>query len=834
MVNFQLKNTELYKALLLEKVLLLGWARALRNFFALLFPLFFLLFFLREEIPLEVNYLGFGLFSFSLFLLFLEVDLFFRNYLKKPKLLFSIEEAEKDLHSINLAEFLDFESAKIIEKAQQIGKVDSYIILLAILKYSSKMDFVFYRALIDKQRIVQELEKAVPHEEKTTKEEYEESFFKIIEEAFFVAKKRGNKRITPEDIFVALGEHNSFLQGVFYEEELKKDDLINLTSWQLKMREKENPLVYRNLVKKGKLGIEWASGHTPLLDRFSVDWTKKMKFANFPETIGHQEEASSLERVLSRDEINSPLLVGEPGSGRRSIIQGVIRKSFLGESLPQVNFKRFLELNMSSLLSQTEGMEKTEAVLEKVFSEAANAGNVILFINDFHNFVEGGQRPGVVDISGIIEPYLHLPSFRIIGITSYDGFHKKIEKSLAVSSCMEKVEVREVSKEDTLRLLKRKTLFFEKKYRKLVSFAALKKIIYLADRYIQDTPFPEKAVDLLEESIVHINQTKEDILLPHHVEKIVSERVEVPVGRVGEKEKEVLLNMEKLLHERMVNQEQAVKATSLALRRSRAEVDTRKALIGSFLFLGPTGVGKTEMAKAIAAVYFGSAKRINRIDMSEFQTSEDVSRLIGSSREEGIITLRVREDPFSLILLDEIEKAHPDILNLFLQVLDEGHLTDGNGRKVDFKNSMLIATSNAGSQTILNAIEKDEDWGEVKKKILRRLFRDSVFRPEFVNRFDEVVLFKPLSKEDLFNVAELQLRKLAKSLKEQEMNFIVTDDLKRKIVEMSYDPVFGAREMQRTIQNTIGDVLSSAILKEKIKKGESFSIDPEEFTIKKE
>jgi ATP-dependent Clp protease ATP-binding subunit ClpA len=365
----------------------------------------------------------------------------------------------------------------------------------------------------------------------------------------------------------------------------------------------------------------------------------------------------------------------------------------------------------------------------------------------------------------------------------------------------------------------------------LISFSAIKKTIELSKKYIKSAPFPEKALDILEETAVHVNQQKERILLPSHVEKIVSERTEIPVGEIDEKEKEVLLNMENLIHERMVNQEDAVRAVSYALRRSRADVDTRKGLIGSFLFLGPTGVGKTEMARAIADIYFGNEKKVNRIDMSEFQSVSDVSRLIGSSNSEGILTSGVREDPFSLVLLDEIEKAHPDILNLFLQVLDEGHITDGMGRKVDFQNAMLIATSNAGYQIILDAVEKKENWEEVKKKMLKSLFNQGTFRPEFVNRFDEVVLFRPLSKKDLIIIAGFQLQKLVKNLEAKEMNFVVTESLKEKIVEISYDPVFGAREMQRAIQNNIGDVLSSVILREELKKGDSFSFNEEDFSI---
>jgi len=831
MVNFQLKKTAIYRALLLDKIIFFKRAEIFSKLF-LIISLIFIFLFLTKDLFLEDrNFLSFSAFSFSLFLFFSQIELFFENYLKKTKNLMSLEEAIKSIEKINIADFLDFESAKIVEKADKRGGVDSFLLLYFLLKESKNMDFIFYRILIDKKQASQDLENIFDKRGRVKGEDYSECFLKTMADALYTAKERGGEKITNEDIFVSLGEHNDYLREILYRAGLRRNDVLDLARWQLQAKENENPLLYKNLIKRGRLGIEWASGHTPFLDNFALDWTKAMKFSGFPETVGHKKEAESLERILSRNEMNSVILVGEPGSGRKSIIQKVIKKSFLGESIEEVNHRRFLEVDLSSLLAYADGIEETERMLDEIFREATRAGNIILIINDFHNFVGGEKRPGVIDISGVISPYLHLPDFRVIGITSYLGFQQNIEANPSILSLLEKIEVKEATEEDTLLLLQRKSLFLERKYKMLISFSALKKTISLSARYIKNTPFPEKALDVLEEAAVHVNQKKEQILLPQHIEKIVTERTEIPVGEIDTNEKEVLLNMEQLIHERMVNQETAVKAVSYALRRSRADVDTRKGLIGSFLFLGPTGVGKTEMARAIADVYFGNEKKVNRVDMSEFQNVSDVSRLIGSSSSEGILTSGVREDPFSLVLLDEIEKAHPDILNLFLQVLDEGHITDGMGRKVDFQNAMLIATSNAGYQIILDAVEKKEDWGEVKKRILKSLFSQGIFRPEFINRFDEVVLFKPLSKEDLVSIAGFQLEKLVKNLENKEINFMITEELKKKIVEISYDPVFGAREMQRAIQNNIGDVLSSAILREELKKGDSFSINEEDFSI---
>ncbi len=829
MAIFDLKETAIYRSLVLNKIIFIRRADVFSKIFLLASVVLFL-FFLAG---VEGRFLGWSTLLFVFFLLFAEIEMFFKDYLQKPKLLINISEAAENIESINIAEYFDFRSAEIIEKTEEIGGVDSYLLLFFLLKEAKEMDFVFHRILIDKEQSVRELENMFRERGRVSESGYSECFSKTIIDAFNIARERGNERVMNEDIFVALSEHNEYLQNNLYQKGLQKKDVFELTSWQIRTKKQEDPWLYKNLIKRGRIGIEWASGYTPFLEDFSIDWTSAMKFAGFPETVGHKREAESLERVLSRSEINSAVLVGEPGAGRKSIIQKIIKRSFLGEGLPEINHRRFLELDLLAVATRAQGIEETEKILDEIFREAANAGNIILVINDFHNFIGGEQKPGVIDISGVLSSYLHIPQFRVIGVTSYLGFRQKIEQSSSVLSLLEKIEVKEATEDDTLLLLEREAVFLERKYRKLITFSAIKKTISLSARYIQNAPFPEKAMDILEETVVHVNQKRKDVVLASDVERIVSERTEIPVGEADAKEKDVLLNMEDLLHERLVNQNEAVKAVSLALRRSRADVDTRKSLIGSFLFLGPTGVGKTEMAKAIASIYFGAEKKVNRIDMSEFQSISDISRLIGSSTEDGVLASGVRDDPFSLILLDEIEKAHPDILNLFLQVLDEGHLTDGKGRKVDFQNSMLIATSNAGYQTILQAVEEKEDFAETKKKILKKLFRDSVFRPEFVNRFDEVVLFEPLSKEDLLLVAQLELDKMAKSLAKKDMEFNITEELKKKIVEISYDPVFGAREMQRAIQNNIGDSLSSAILKGDLNRGDSFTINAEDFTLQK-
>jgi ATP-dependent Clp protease ATP-binding subunit ClpC len=476
--------------------------------------------------------------------------------------------------------------------------------------------------------------------------------------------------------------------------------------------------------------------------------------------------------------------------------------------------------------------EDVEATLDTIFQEVVSAGNIILIINEFHNFIGVKPGPGMIDISGVISSYLHLPQFQVVAITSYTGLHTNIEQNTSILNLLEKVEVVEVSEKETTLILENFSLQLESKYKIFVSYQALREIVSLSKRYLTNLPFPKKALDLLDEVMIHTKKTvKDKVVMPSHVAAIVSQKTQVPVGEVDIKEKEKLLDLENLIHQRIINQEEAVREVSTALRRARAEVQVKSAPMGTFLFLGPTGVGKTETAKALSHIYFGSENKMIRLDMSEFQSVEDISRLIGSSKEKGLLTTAVREDPFSLVLLDELEKAHPNVLNLFLQVLDEGFLTDGLGRKINFKNTIIIATSNAGYQLILQALKDQTDWLQLKQKMLDYLFKAGTFRPEFINRFDATVVFKPLSKENLLDISSLILGKIKKGLKQKGIEFEITDSLKEKVVELSYNPAFGAREMKRVVQDKIENELASALLSNKLKRGNKVKINPESFSL---
>ncbi|MBI1985056.1 MAG: ATP-dependent Clp protease ATP-binding subunit [Candidatus Wildermuthbacteria bacterium] len=772
--------------------------------------------------------LGYSLLSFSGFSALFVLELFFAK----------LKDAKPAPSSRNLADFLTFETARAVKESLRLAKKkhvkepNSAMLLYSLLRKSSDLDFVFARLLMDKRGIARELKKILDQE--TIRDS---GFLEILSSALQFAKSNGSSSIQEGDLLAALSERDPFFKDACFRSQISAKDVQNVGLWliflQGEIQERKKFWLPKNLRKRGTLAKNWTAGYTATLDAFSYDLTQIAKQSGFPRIVGHKKEVESAERVLAGSQNNNVLLVGEPGSGSTSIVLEIAARCLLGESLPEINYKRVLQLDLSSVLARVSDFRMREETLSKIFSEVVNAGNVILVINELHNFVrsEAQDKPGTLDITGILSPFLRGLEFPIVALTTFSGLHRSIEQNLALASLFEKVEVAEISEEEAMLLLERRVPGYEKKYKRFIPYQALKSVLSFSQRYIQAIPLPKKALDLLEESMTYLTQSKEKVLLPSHVAKVVEEKTQIPVGEVEVREKEILLNMEDLIHARIVDQEEAVREVSSALRRARTQVASRSGPMGGFLFLGPTGVGKTETAKALAAVYFGSESRMIRLDMSEFQNLQDIERLLGSPEQDGLLTTPVQENPFSLILLDEIEKAHPKILNLFLQVLDEGNITDGIGRKVSFQHSIIIATSNAGYQLILQAIKDHADFAELKETMRDYLFKEGIFKPELLNRFDSVVIFKPLEKEHLVMIAQLMLSKLKKGLKEKGIEFQITEELKEKMAELGYDPIFGARPMKRAIQDHVENLFATALLKGEVKAGDKVEIT-KDFQIK--
>lgn len=735
----------------------------------------------------------------------------------------------------NLAGLLSYEAYKAAVLAERLAKrkkllhSSSAMLFLGLLNAYPELRFVLMRALIDPSSILDALEKNA---------DMQDDFLQTLQAALQGAHKRGKEFATKADLLVACFAQNALLSGMLSRMSLGIKDISHLALWQEnieeEMRNHGKFWLPQNLRKRGTLARSWSAGYTVTLDKFGVDLGEVARTIGFSRAVGHAKEQLAIHRVLSRTHLNNVLLVGEPGSGRRSIVMDLASRVVTGEVAPELAYKRVVELNLVGLSSALQGKEEFELVLDTICREAAAAGDTILFLDEFHNFVgrDAAARAGAIDVTGILSPYLASSRFQMIASTTYGGLHQYIEQNSSLLSLFEKVEVGELSEEDSLKVLEMALPMLEKKSKRFISYPALRDAVSLSVKYIQGVPLPEKALRLLDEAMAYLSQTKERILLPGHIAKVLREKTQIPIGDLESGEKQKLLNLEDLLHKRIIDQEEAIAEVSSALRRARTEIGSRKGPMGSFLFLGPTGVGKTETAKALAALYFGSESGMVRLDMSEFQNLKDIDRLLGSVQEDGLLCTPVRENPFSLVLLDEFEKGHPNILNLFLQILDDGHVTDGSGRKVSFQHAIIIATSNAEYQLILDAIKEKKDFAQLKGEMIAKFFQDGTFRPELINRFDAVVLFKPLEREHLIAIAELMLSQVRENLEAKGIELVITDALKTAVAELGYDPTFGARNMRRVIQEKVENALATAFLKDSIKRGDTIEIDPASFAVR--
>ncbi len=849
---FDFKNTNILRAVKRSKFPLFKFAKFFKNLFLTLFLLSLLLvgFSLLNFTSAQLTGKMLILF-FSLYLIFWNVNLFVEQKIKKPEIIGNIIDAVANPNNYNLAEFFDFDATCIILNAISFCKkkkiaINSTALFYSAIKLDKDINLICLRLglnpkklIIDIKNYLEKMPKKVAGDadNSSVQSELALGWQKIIEIALKSSADRGHSFIAEKDILVALAKEDEFFKKTLIEFDLKPEDVGNLTLWldSAENSEQENKKfwTYENLLRQGSLGKDFSTGYTITLDKYSIDWRKIVSGWRFREIIGHKKEIEQLEVILAKTSMANALIVGEAGAGRKSIMQALAQKCYLGDSLPELNNKRVVELDVVLLVAQIPDFEKLELALDQIFSEVISSGNVILVIDNLENFVgQKMQKAGAVDVSGILSKYLPLPNFQFIGITSYDGLHKNIEESSSFINLFQKVEVSEVTEVETINILQSAALDLEYTHKVLVLYPSIREIVNLTARYMPSLPFPKKALDVLDEAVIYIQKLKEKILLPHHIAEVVSKRTDIPMGKMEVKEKEVLLNLENLIHERIVNQAEAVTEISTAMRRARMGIASKTRPMGSFLFLGPTGVGKTETAKALAQIYFGSEKKMITLDMSEFQEVSDIPRLLGATSPvemQGLLTTPVREAPFSLVLLDEIEKAHPNILNLFLQILDEGHVTDGQGRKVVFTSTIIICTSNAGAAMIFKQVEAGQ--AVEKDNLLDSLFEKNIFRPEFINRFDSAVIFHPLTKDNLIKIAQLSLSGLKKSLKEKDIDFEITELLKEKIVDLSYKPEYGAREMRRVVQDKVENAVAEALLSDKIKKGDKIEINSETFEI---
>lgn len=628
------------------------------------------------------------------------------------------------------------------------------------------------------------------------------------------------------DLSEALAKTYKPFKYLLDQNKLKSDDVYNTAVWYETLQETaELPLIFDlNRIKSlPGIGTQWAYGYTVEFDKYSSDLTQKT--VPFPILTGREKELSELQRILLKTEGNNALIVGEPGVARHRMVETFAHRILIGQAPKSLSHKRVLLLNMHQLVSSEPSILEAKGLASKILDEAAASGNIITVIDDIDEFLSSGE--GKIDLTDIFTK-LAESSIGVIGITTPGAYHKYIETNPSLSPLFETITIESPTMEVLLRELEISIVpVLENKYRITITYPAIKKTIENADRFISSTPFPAKAIELIDQAAVFLTTKKaRNILFPQDIDDFLSEKYRISIGVLQAEEKNKLLHLEELLHQRVINQETAIHAISSSLRRSRLEVSSANKPIGSFLFLGPTGVGKTETAKALSAVYYGSEDSCLRFDMSQYQEEEGLERLIGSIKlgTPGELTGKISDHPFSLLLLDEFEKADKEIYNLFLTLLDEGYVTNSIGKKVNAKNTIIIATSNAGGEFIREQLQQGLQGDALQKALLEYVQREKIFSPELLNRFDSVVVFSPLSEGQLKEVARLQLAELNKRLAGKDISVAVTAELIKKLAALGFDPQWGARAMKRVIAEKIEDQVAQKLLSGNVKKGEEITI----------
>lgn len=590
---------------------------------------------------------------------------------------------------------------------------------------------------------------------------------------------------------------------------------------------------YHNFVKKDvwwklskllstpPLARDWAYGFTPTLDEYADDLT--LAKPHYKNLINRLSEITQIEQILAKSEEHNVIIVGEEGVGKHTIVEGLAKKIYEGKSLPVLNFKRILKVDIGKIVSLGSDSSQKEQLVKSIFNEASQAGNIILLIDDFDRFVDASLDR--IDLSTTIAPFARSETLQIIGITTPFAYQKYVARNDKISVLFEKVDVAEIKKSAALEILLNEVFDFEKRFKITIPYEAIKEAVDKSDAYITDIPFPEKAIDLLDEACVYAyEKEKKAIVTPEAVDIVLQIKTRTPV-MLDQAFKDKLLNLEAKLQEKIVEQKEGIRALSSALRQSFVAVNTRKKPLASLLFLGPTGVGKTETAKALAEVFFSGQKDIIRFDMSLYQTKFDIPNLIGSQHtgNPGLLSAAIREKPYGILLIDEIEKADQDLLNIFLTILDEGYFTDGFGNRVDCRNLIIIATSNAGSGFINKMLSETND---VKTdSFINYLIEKERFLPEFLNRFDGVIVYRPLDNKAIYIIATRIISAISDNIfKTFGVKLTVTPGLIGTLIEKSYDPKFGARNMERVIRDEVEDKVAKMVLANKLKKGETITL----------
>ncbi len=660
----------------------------------------------------------------------------------------------------------------------------------------------------------------------------------------------------------------------------------------------EDVSLHKDEFQNGKLAKKKNLEATPTLNQYSRDLTQLAKEGGLDPVIGREEEMQRVIQILSRRSKNNPCLIGEPGVGKTAVVEGLAQNIVSGMVPDSVLNKRVVTLDLSGMVAGSKYRGEFEERIKKVLAEVKKAGNILLFIDELHTIIGAGGAEGAIDASNILKPSLARGEIQLIGATTIEEYRKYIEKDAALERRFQPVTVEEPDEEQAVAILTGLRPQYEAHHHVKITDEGIRAAVQMSERYINDRNLPDKAIDLMDEAASRVRlgsfktpkqmketeqrireldiileeavrglrlgdakavrEEKEELLKRHakqikkyhkdaekkeplvnenEIAEVVSSWTKIPVKKLTADESAKLAKLEKTLHKRVIGQEEAVSAVAKAVRRGRVGLKDPNRPIGSFLFLGPTGVGKTEISKALAEAVFGNEQAMIRVDMSEYMEKHSVSKMVGSPPgyvgydEGGQLSEKVRRNPYSVVLFDEIEKAHPDVFNILLQVLDDGHITDAQGRKVDFKNTIIIMTSNAGAQSIVSPKhlgfgsqdDEKQNYEYMKQGVMEEVRR--IFKPEFLNRIDETIVFHALTKEDMKQIVTLLAKTLVERCRTQmEIELHIRDSVKAYIVETAYDPKYGARPLRRMIQSKIEDALAEEILAGRIKRGDRVEV----------
>lgn len=643
--------------------------------------------------------------------------------------------------------------------------------------------------------------------------------------AFELAKKTDSIYIEPEVFFVSILELTPNIENILLKLNLDIEDFEGALAYLQKRRsswrrvwiwEEDFTVHHLRGTNRGWLGMP-----TPVLDSVSEDLTRTAAKGEFNTFFGRTSILSQVIDVLSQQKHRNVILVGSAGSGKSTLIKSLAKQIVTGNAPSSLATKRLVELDLTKLLSGVKTQGDLAQKVKDVFEQVQDYQNIIVVMEEIHNIVLG-EAGSEFNLHSLITPYLDFGNFQFIATTEPENFNKILEKTAVFARVFTKIEIPSASTKESLDILEGKAIELERNYKIRVSFIALKRAVELSNKFIHDRVLPDSAMSILDQAIVKVN---DGWVNSKSIEDIVSEHINVPIVALNLAQKEELLNLESEIKQTFIGQIEAVKKVADTLRRGAVSLREGSKPIGSFLFVGPTGVGKTQLAKVLANTYFKSSNCFLRFDMSQYQTTQAIDMLIGKSGESGQLTEQIKNKPYALILLDEFEKADPKILNLFLQVLDDGRLTNGEGQVVDFSNTIIIATSNAASQVIAKGLEEGKPLSELENIMHQELL--TVFKPELLNRFDEVVLFKPLDKNQLKEIVKLKLNDLQKLLKDQGYIVEFDEGVIEMLAEKGYDLVLGARPLNRLIQDSLEARLSRMILEGKLPKGEMFKANLE-------